>query len=172
MKESKSERFHRLIEARVNKAIKMIRLIGNCSTESNYEYTPEQVSQVFDALQRELNAARMKYVAQHKGKKRFSLSDPHQDEKTDEIYPTVYLDLEDGSVLSATAATSDYPSIDINLICPGDTQDEKVAFVEWNKDRESGKELCVGCYRHIGDEPAYYQSYNDEKEHSNDIDNQ
>ena len=163
MKESKSERFHRLIEARVNKAIKMIRLIGNCSTESNYEYTPEQVSQVFDALQRELNAARMKYVAQHKGKKRFSLSDPLQDEKVDEIYPTVYLDLEDGTVLSATAVAGEYPSIDVNLIRPCDSQDEKVAFVEWNHDRESGRELCVGCYRHVGEEPAYYESYNDEE---------
>lgn len=168
MKESKSERFHRLIEARVNKAIKMIRLIGNCSTESNYEYAPEQVSQVFDALQRELNAARMKYVAQHKGKKRFSLSDPLQDEKADEIYPTVYLDLEDGTVLSATAVTGEYPSIDVNLIRPGDSQDEKVAFVEWNKDSESGRELCIGCYRQIGDEPSYYQSYNDEKENENE----
>ena len=163
MKESKSERFHRLIEARVNKAIKMIRLIGNCSTESNYEYTPEQVSQVFDALQRELNAARMKYVAQHKGKKRFSLSDPLQDEKADEIYPTVYLDLEDGTVLSATAVAGEYPSIDVNLIRPCDSQDEKVAFVEWNHDRESGMELCIGCYRHVGEEPAYYESYNDEE---------
>lgn len=163
MKESKSERFHRLIEARVNKAIKMIRLIGNCSTESNYEYTPEQVSQVFDALQRELTAARMKYVAQHKGKKRFSLSDPLQDEKADEIYPTVYLDLEDGTVLSATAVAGEYPSIDVNLIRPCDSQDEKVAFVEWNHDRESGRELCVGCYRHVGEEPAYYESYNDEE---------
>lgn len=163
MKESKSERFHRLIEARVNKAIKMIRLIGNCSTESNYEYTPEQVSQVFDALQRELNAARMKYVAQHKGKKRFSLSDPLQGEKEDEIYPTVYLDLEDGTVLSATAVAGEYPSIDVNLIRPCDSQDEKVAFVEWNHDRETGRELCVGCYRHVGEEPAYYESYNDEE---------
>jgi len=163
MKESKSERFHRLIEARVNKAIKMIRLIGNCSTESNYEYTPEQVSQVFDALQRELNAARMKYVAQHKGKKRFSLSDPHQDEKADGIYPTVYLDLEDGTVLNATAVAGEYPSIDVNLIRPCDSQDEKVAFVEWNHDRESGRELCIGCYRHVGEEPAYYESYNDEE---------
>ena len=168
MKESKSERFHRLIEARVNKAIKIIRLIGNCSTESNYEYTPEQVSQVFDVLQRELNTARMKYVAKQKGKKRFSLTDPLQDEKTDEIYPTVYLDLEDGSVLSATAITSDYPSIDINLISSGNSQNEKVAFVEWNKDRESGRELCVGCYRHVGDEPTYYESYNDEKENKNE----
>lgn len=163
MKESKSERFHRLIEARVNKAIKMIRLIGNCSTESNYEYTPEQVSQVFDALQRELNAARMKYVAQHKGKKRFSLSDPLQDEKADGIYPTVYLDLEDGTVLSATAVAGEYPSIDVNLIRPCDSQDEKVAFVEWNHDRESGRELCVGCYSHVCEEPAYYESYNDEE---------
>lgn len=39
MKESKIDRFRRVAEARVNKIIKMIRLLGNCSGTSVYAYT-------------------------------------------------------------------------------------------------------------------------------------
>ena len=49
MKESKEERFHRVVEARVNKLIKMLRLLGNCSGVA-YAYTPEQVEQIFSTL--------------------------------------------------------------------------------------------------------------------------
>ena len=37
MKESKIDRFRRVAEARVNKIIKMIRLLGNCSETGVYE---------------------------------------------------------------------------------------------------------------------------------------
>ena len=50
-KEHKDERFIRLAEARVNKIIKMVRLLGNLSWSSNYEYTTDQVAQIFKVLQ-------------------------------------------------------------------------------------------------------------------------
>lgn len=37
MNESKTDRFRRVAEARVNKIIKMIRLLGNCSGTGVYE---------------------------------------------------------------------------------------------------------------------------------------
>ena len=49
-KEPKDERFIRLAEARVNKIIKMVRLLGNLSWSSNYEYTTDQVAQIRDEL--------------------------------------------------------------------------------------------------------------------------
>ena len=73
-KEAKSERFVRLAEARVNKIIKMVRLLGNLSWSSNYEYTTDQVAQIFKALQTELNTARRRFAAGQKRKPRFSLS--------------------------------------------------------------------------------------------------
>ena len=41
--ETKRERFVRLAEARTNKILDMIKLLGNCSSRSNYEYTDEDV---------------------------------------------------------------------------------------------------------------------------------
>ena len=42
--ESKRERFVRLAEARTNKIIDMIQLLGNCANKSNYEYSKEDVN--------------------------------------------------------------------------------------------------------------------------------
>ena len=58
MKESKSDRFCRVAEARVNKLIKMLRLLGHCSGLNVYSYDDDQVEQIFSALQIELDTAR------------------------------------------------------------------------------------------------------------------
>jgi len=52
--ESKSEKFKRLATPRVTNAIKKIELIGNLSS-SGYEYTPEEVEKIFNALQQTLD---------------------------------------------------------------------------------------------------------------------
>ena len=91
-KEPKDERFIRLAEARVNKIIKMVRLLGNLSGSSNYSYTDSQVEQIYDALQTELDKSRKRFTAAKTGKKRFSLSDSYEPDTTQERYPTIVLD--------------------------------------------------------------------------------
>ncbi len=59
--ETKRERFVRLAEARTNKIIDMIRLLGNCSSKSNYEYTDEDVRKIFGAIEHEMKNARAKF---------------------------------------------------------------------------------------------------------------
>ncbi len=60
-KETKRERFVRLAEARTNKILDMIKLLGNCSSKSNYEYTDEDVRKIFGAIEREMKNARAKF---------------------------------------------------------------------------------------------------------------
>lgn len=55
MKSTSSERFVKLANKRVNNAIHHIRLIGNLSNKSNYEYTEKQIKQIFAELQKETN---------------------------------------------------------------------------------------------------------------------
>ena len=62
-KESREDRFRRLAEARVNKIIAMIRLLGNLSSRSIYAYTLEQVEQIFSALQLELSRQRLAFCS-------------------------------------------------------------------------------------------------------------
>lgn len=59
--ETKRERFVRIAESRTNKAIDMIRLIGNCANKSTYDYTEKDVNKIFDTLKRELNIAREQF---------------------------------------------------------------------------------------------------------------
>lgn len=58
--ESKRDRFVRLAEARTNKIIDMIQLLGNCANTNTYEYTQQDVDQIFSAIETELREAEEK----------------------------------------------------------------------------------------------------------------
>ena len=51
----KRNRFVRLAENRVSRAINSIRLIGNLSNKSNYSYTDADVRAIISAIQSEIN---------------------------------------------------------------------------------------------------------------------
>ena len=64
-----------LAEARVNRAIKDIRLIGNLANKASYEYEDEDAKEIFRALQRELDAAKSRFSGNGKtGDDSFRLS--------------------------------------------------------------------------------------------------
>ncbi|RDD29369.1 hypothetical protein CR161_00845 [Prosthecochloris sp. ZM] len=57
----KRKKFVDLAEARVNRAIKDLKLIGNLSNRSSYEFNDDDVKQIFEALQKELNVAKSRF---------------------------------------------------------------------------------------------------------------
>jgi hypothetical protein len=61
MREKGQDRFVRLAEARVERAIKHIRLIGNLADRSNYDYTEEQAAAIIDTLRREVADCRARF---------------------------------------------------------------------------------------------------------------
>ncbi len=71
MGESKRDRFQRIAEARTNKIIDMIRLLGNCSNRANYDYDADDVKQVFDAIESELAEAKARYEMSDTPQNRF-----------------------------------------------------------------------------------------------------
>ena len=56
-----SERFLNLAEKRVSKALKDLELIGNLGNRSNYEYTADEVSQIFKALDEAMKNCKSKF---------------------------------------------------------------------------------------------------------------
>ncbi len=58
----KRKKFVDLAEARVNRAIKDIRLIGNLANRSSYEYSGGDAKEIFRALQKELDAAKSRFT--------------------------------------------------------------------------------------------------------------
>ena len=162
MKESKQDRFRRVAEARVNKIIRMIRLLGNCSNPVTYEHKSEQVEQIFTVLQRELELAQRRYTDVVKSKKRFSLSATQSDECEEPVYPTIYLSLPDGTRLKASAIDDEnFPAVNIELLKGGET--ELVCFAEFNPEKEHGSELCIGVYQSDQEDTIYYKSYKTER---------
>ena len=71
--ESKRERFIRIAEARTNKILDMLKLLGNCSVKSNYEYSDEDVKKIFNALERELKNAKNKFLGLESNDVKFTL---------------------------------------------------------------------------------------------------
>lgn len=66
--ESKHEKFVRLAEARTNKIIDTLQLLGNCSNKAFYEYSKDEVDQIFQAIEIELKDAKRKFNPSTTGK--------------------------------------------------------------------------------------------------------
>ena len=70
---AKRDNFIRLAEGRVTRAIDSIRVIGNLSNRSNYEYTEEDSKRIIDALQREVNELKVQFKPKAYTQKGFKL---------------------------------------------------------------------------------------------------
>lgn len=74
IQETKRDKFVRLAEARTNKIIDMLQLLGNCSNTSAYDYTQQDVEKIFWAIENELKEAKKKFnKVESKKSSRFTL---------------------------------------------------------------------------------------------------
>lgn len=67
-KESNRERFVRIAEVRTQKIIDMIDLLGNCSNQYNYEYTPKDVEKMFTAIESALKSSKARFTTENSNK--------------------------------------------------------------------------------------------------------
>ena len=72
--ETKNDRFVRIAEARTNKIIDMIRLLGNCSNKASYDYSKEDVKKIFTAIENELKVAKAKFDSSNDDSVKFKLT--------------------------------------------------------------------------------------------------
>lgn len=73
--ETKRDKFVRLAEARTNKIIDMLQLLGNCSNASAYDYTQQDVEKIFSAIENEVREAKKKFNRiESKKSSRFTLN--------------------------------------------------------------------------------------------------
>ncbi|MBI4843068.1 MAG: hypothetical protein HY809_01925 [Nitrospirae bacterium] len=61
--ESRSERFKRIAAKRTNDILEKIRILGNCSNKSSYEYTEEEINKIFSELDKQLKLTKGKFLA-------------------------------------------------------------------------------------------------------------
>ena len=60
-KETPNEKFIRIAEARTQKIIDMLQLLGNCSNSYVYEYSMSDIEKIFTAIEYELNMTKKKF---------------------------------------------------------------------------------------------------------------
>ena len=73
MAETKRDKFIRIAEARTNKIVDMVLLLGNCSNRAAYDYTEKDVLDIFAAIERELKLAKQKFTATGDKQTKFTL---------------------------------------------------------------------------------------------------
>ena len=77
MRETKHERFCRVVEKRMAQMIDCFEKLGNCSAKVSYEYTEEELQQIYE----ELDYQMMRLKERFAGKRVFSLSASEEDEQ-------------------------------------------------------------------------------------------
>ena len=76
MSETKREKFIRLAEARTNRIIDTLQLLGNLSNTGAYEYSKKDIDQMFKAIEDAMADTRNKFnKADTREKKKFSFKD-------------------------------------------------------------------------------------------------
>jgi hypothetical protein len=60
-RETKRDKFVALAEKRVVRAVKAIRVVGNLSNKTNYDYTDEDVTKILDTLEAEVDSIRGRF---------------------------------------------------------------------------------------------------------------
>jgi len=60
---SKRERFLSVAETRTNSILEKIRILGNCSNRSLYEYSKDEIDKIFRAIQDKLNETKTRFIA-------------------------------------------------------------------------------------------------------------
>ena len=73
MSETKRDRFIRIAETRTNKILDMLKLLGNCASKANYDYSEEDVKKIFAALEKEMKATKSKFLGENVADERFTL---------------------------------------------------------------------------------------------------
>lgn len=75
MKETKHERFCRVVEKRMAVLIDDFEKLGNCSAKVSYEYSEEELQQIYAELEYQMNRLKERFA----GKRVFSLNSSAED---------------------------------------------------------------------------------------------
>ena len=161
-KESKEECFARIATARVNKIAAMVRLLGNCSTLSNYAFTEEQVNKIFEYLQNEIKKAKARFNSALHNTGRFSLEEKEEIKK----YPTLELELPNGGCMRVKAIDDEnFPAMKVEVFEDGEWH--VVSETEHNEENVSPMHIG-GCVYEKGYEDSVeyipYQNHKGEPE--------
>jgi hypothetical protein len=66
--ETKKQRFKRIAELRTSKIIESLISLSKLSNKNNYDYSEDEIRQIFKAIDQQLNATKLTFKNQDKNK--------------------------------------------------------------------------------------------------------
>lgn len=60
-KNNKRERFRRLATQRTNSILKRLKVLGNCSNRSAYDYTEKEINKIFSEIEKRVKEVKAKF---------------------------------------------------------------------------------------------------------------
>ena len=54
--------FKRIAARRTNELLKRIKILGNCSNRSHYDYTEEEINKIFSEVEKKIREAKAKFT--------------------------------------------------------------------------------------------------------------
>jgi hypothetical protein len=72
-KETKRDRFIRIVERRVNNLLNDFESLGKCSNKKNYEYNDDDVKKIFGEIEKKMKEIKLLYKNSEKRRNSFKL---------------------------------------------------------------------------------------------------
>ena len=69
----KKERFKRLAESRTNEVLKRLKILGNCSNRSAYDYNEQDIQKIFSTIDNKVREVKSKFRVPKFKEKEFKL---------------------------------------------------------------------------------------------------
>ena len=63
--DNRRQNFKRLAAARTNEVLRRLKILGNCSNRSHYDYIEEDVNKIFSEIDRKVREAKVKFTFPH-----------------------------------------------------------------------------------------------------------
>ena len=67
--EKRKNNFKRLAEARTNEVLRRLKILGNCSNRSHYDYSEEEVNKIFSEIEKKVREIKAKFSYPNRDKK-------------------------------------------------------------------------------------------------------
>ena len=64
--DNRRQNFKRLAASRTNEVLRRLKILGNCSNRSHYDYTEEEVNKVFSEIEKKVREAKAKFTFPHR----------------------------------------------------------------------------------------------------------
>jgi len=64
--DKRKENFKRLAVSRTNEVLKRIKILGNCSNRSHYDYSEDEIGKIFAEIEKKVRETKAKFSFSHK----------------------------------------------------------------------------------------------------------